>query len=112
MSVALYVVTNDPTLAEALAEHCRRYAEAREWDVAVCAEDQLPEQPLDQRTGWNSVTAALSGGSASGIVTWTRSMVAATGDSWDQLAALVADRGAFLAAAALDTPDGRTHLAQ
>ncbi|MEV0536323.1 hypothetical protein [Kitasatospora sp. NPDC050463] len=111
MSVALYVVTNDTTLARTLAEHCRRYAEAREWDVVVCEGDRSPEQPLDQRTGWNRITAALSSGSASGIVTWTRSMVAATGDSWEQLAALVADRGAFLATAALDTPGGRLRSA-
>ncbi|MEU9127773.1 hypothetical protein AB0D08_06600 [Kitasatospora sp. NPDC048540] len=106
VSVALYVVTSDTILAATLTEHCRRYAEAREWDVAASEGDQFPEQPLDQRAGWNSITAALSSGAASGIVTWTRSMVAATGDSWEQLAALVADRGAFLVTAALDTPGG------
>ncbi|MFJ6770126.1 hypothetical protein ACIQOV_03955 [Kitasatospora sp. NPDC091257] len=87
-----------------LAERCRQYADAREWVVAGSFADSVPLISLSERCGWLELSAALSSGTAQGVVTWTRSMVADSIEEWDRLTTLLSDRGLFLAAGALDTP--------
>lgn len=105
--IALYICADDTASAELLAGHARRYAWAREWTVALTAVDTDPTEPLEQRRGWRTVTAALSERRASGVVTWSRAMLhddpaalpAQHTAAFDRLAALLRDRGQFLAAA-------------
>lgn len=59
---------------------------------------------MEDRVGWLAVRDALAKGTARGVVTWTRSMVADSTEAWERLAAGVGALGWFLTAGALDTP--------
>ncbi|MEV7926118.1 recombinase family protein [Kitasatospora sp. NPDC088779] len=102
--VALYIATANGDAGGALADPCRQYADAREWVVAETFTDTGPLADLNDRSGWLDLSDALSRGTVKGIVTWTRSMVAGSVEEWDRLTAILADRGWFLVAGALDTP--------
>jgi hypothetical protein len=107
--VAIYLAAPADETIDALVGYCRLYAEAREWVITHTAADQDTAASLAERPGWQSVTSALSAGNASGVVTWTRSMLATSQEEWEQLASLIADRGGFLVAGALDTPERPLH---
>ncbi|MFI6447803.1 hypothetical protein [Kitasatospora sp. NPDC050543] len=109
VSVALYIAAADGDPGGELANHCRQYADAREWVIAASFSDAGLFGDLDERPGWQGVTALLPAGRASGIVTWTRSMVAHTPEAWKHLTELIADRGSFLASGSLDTPGQRLY---
>jgi hypothetical protein len=51
----------------------RRYAEARDWDVAATVVDYTPTAtPLERRPNWPQARDAISSGRARGIVTTSR----------------------------------------
>ncbi|MFJ1707168.1 hypothetical protein [Kitasatospora sp. NPDC088346] len=87
-----------------LETHCRQYAETREWVVAAVFADVGPLPPLEERKGWTGVQNALAAGTARGVVTWTRSMVAESAEAWERLVVRLGELAWFLAAGALDTP--------
>ncbi|MFF1906394.1 recombinase family protein [Kitasatospora sp. NPDC058218] len=87
-----------------LETHCRKFAESREWVVAVVFTDAGQLSSLEERPGWRAAHEALTSGIARGVVTWTRSMVADSAEAWARSAVLVGDLGCFLVAVALDTP--------
>ncbi|MFZ3497155.1 hypothetical protein ACODT5_28695 [Streptomyces sp. 5.8] len=95
--VIVYVCTSDPDTADLIADHCRRYAEGRDWPVTDTVTDTDRQQPLEQRPGWSSVIAAL-GDAASGVLTYSPLMVAADSAGFERLRTLTGDRGAFLVA--------------
>lgn len=102
--VAIYLASPGGDPGAVLETHCRKFAESREWVVAVVCTDagQLPS--LEERPAWRAAQEALTSGTARGVVTWTRSMVADSAEAWARSAALVSERGWFLVAVALDTP--------
>ncbi|MCQ4084374.1 hypothetical protein NGB36_28285 [Streptomyces sp. RB6PN25] len=105
--VALYIATDvSDDEASHLMRCCRDYAEARHWTVAAAVCDTGTTAPLTGRPGWCEITAALGTGSARGVVTWQRRMIAADTTAYETLTALVADRGGFLAIAS----DSRTPI--
>jgi hypothetical protein len=99
--VALYIATpGSDAEAAYLMRHCRNYAAARHWTATLAIADSDPAAPLADRPGWQQVTAALSDRTAQGVVTWQRAMLAHGPTEYEALAALVADRGGFVAVAA------------
>ncbi|MEV7771984.1 hypothetical protein [Kitasatospora sp. NPDC086791] len=102
--VAVYIATSGEACALNLTGHARAFAEARDWTVTLTVVDDDPSRPLDQRPGWQAITDALNARTVHGVVTWTRDMVtngqaAQDIEVYDRLAAVLGDRGAFLAAA-------------
>ncbi|MFC9331322.1 hypothetical protein [Kitasatospora sp. NPDC057015] len=102
--VAIYIASPGADPDGLLEAHCRQYAETREWVVTAVFTDSGPLPPMEERMGWSDVQNALTAGTARGVVTWTRSMVAESAEAWERLTVRLGELAWFLAAGALDTP--------
>lgn len=96
-AVVLYACTEDPETARILAE-LRRYADARDWDVAREITDAAPlATPLDERQQWPTVRRLILEGRAEGVVAPTAHTRDDVPNERAELDTWLADRGAFLA---------------
>ncbi|MFD6468769.1 hypothetical protein [Streptomyces goshikiensis] len=102
--VAIYIASPGGDPDAVLETRCRQFAESREWVVSAVFTDRGQVPSLEDRVGWLAVRDALAKGTARGVVTWTRSMVADSTEAWERLTVGVGELGWFLTAGALDTP--------
>ncbi|GAA2687152.1 recombinase family protein [Streptomyces lunalinharesii] len=94
--VVLYAAAGEP---EPLADYCRQYAHARDWDAIETATDTDRSAPLTSRPGWTRVLELLAAGTVRGVVTYSAQMIAESTTDFDAVRDELQDRDAFLSVA-------------
>lgn len=102
-AVVLYVCTQDDRIPPAdVVTTLRRYAIARDWQVAEVIFDGSPlSKPLDEREQWTNVRQTITDRRAEGVVTLQGHVGDDSAPERDALLQWLAEQGAFLSVAHL-----------